>query len=78
MAIVDFERKGNSGGGGGGDSEAVKYTAQTLTSAQKTQARTNIGAADASSLNGMKLWTGTAAQYAQLTPSNDTIYFITP
>lgn len=67
MAIVDFERKGNSGGGGGGDSEAVKYTAQTLTTAQKSQARQNIG-----------IWTGTAAQYAQLTPSSDTIYIITP
>ena len=29
-------------------------------------------------LGGKNLWTGTAAQYAQLTPSNDIIYFITP
>ena len=29
-------------------SDAVKYTAQSLTTAQKTQARTNIGAVNAS------------------------------
>lgn len=39
------------GGGGGSDPEAVKYTPQTLTEAQKTQARTNIGAAD--EINGI-------------------------
>ena len=65
-------------GGGGGDSEAIKYTEQTLTAEQQAQARENIGAADVSSLNGKKIWTGSAADYAQLTPSNDTIYFITP
>lgn len=58
--------------------EAIKFTEQTLTAEQQAQARQNIGAADASSLNGKKLWTGSAAEYAQLTPSNDTIYFITP
>lgn len=30
--------------GGGGATDAVKYTAQTLTASQKTQARSNIGA----------------------------------
>lgn len=33
--------------GGGGDTDAVKYTAQTLTAEQQAQARENIGAADA-------------------------------
>lgn len=70
---------GESGGSGGGsDPEAIKYTEQTLTSEQQAQARENIGAANVNSLNGKSLWTGTAAEYAQLTPSNDTIYFITP
>lgn len=69
---------GEGGGGGGSDPEAIKYTEQTLTAEQQAQARTNIGAADASSLNGKKLWTGSAAEYALLTPSSDTIYFITP
>lgn len=32
-------------GGGGGESNAVKYTAQSLTDPQKAQARTNIAAA---------------------------------
>lgn len=32
------------GGGSGSDTNAVKYTEQSLTNAQKTQARTNIGA----------------------------------
>lgn len=32
------------GGGGGGSADAVLYTKQTLTNAQKTQARENIGA----------------------------------
>ena len=35
----------SGGGGGGGSTDAVLYTAQSLTSAQQTQARTNIGAA---------------------------------
>lgn len=57
---------------------AITYDEQDLTEEQKAQARANIGAADAEALGGKKLWTGTAAEYAQLTPSNDTIYFITP
>lgn len=36
--------------GGGGSSDAVKYTEQTLTSAQQAQARENIGAAAASDI----------------------------
>lgn len=35
---------GNGGGGGGGTPNAVQYVPQTLTDAQKLQARTNIGA----------------------------------
>lgn len=46
--IIDFNKYsmggGGSGGGSGSDPEAVKYTAQSLTDAQKAQARTNIGA----------------------------------
>ena len=38
---------GKAGGGGGGSENAVLYTAQTLTAAQKSQARDNIGATDA-------------------------------
>lgn len=56
----------------------VTYVLQALTEQQKTQARYNIGAADAGALGGKKIWSGSAADYAQLTPSNDTIYFITP
>lgn len=67
---------------GGGDSDAVKYTEQELTDVQKAQARANIGAASeaafVNALGGKKIWTGTAAEYALLTPANDTIYFITP
>lgn len=72
----------HGGGGSGSDPEAVKYTEQTLTEEQKAQARTNIGAASeaafVNALGGKKIWTGTAAEYALLTPANDTIYFITP
>ena len=46
--IIDFNKYsmggGGSGGGSGSDPNAVKYTPQTLTDAQKAQARTNIGA----------------------------------
>lgn len=35
----------SGGGGGGGSSNAVLYTAQSLTDSQKAQARVNIGAA---------------------------------
>lgn len=61
-----------------GQSNAITYDEQELTEEQKAQARANIAAADAEALGGKKLWTGSAAEYAQLTPSNDTIYFITP
>lgn len=61
-----------------GPSNAITYDEQDLTEEQKAQARANIGAADAEALGGKKLWTGSAVEYAQLTPSNDTIYFITP
>lgn len=42
VAYVDAHSGG--GGGGGSDQNAVKYTEQSLTTEQKTQARTNIGA----------------------------------
>ena len=73
-AVNDIVGDGN----GGGPSNAITYDEQDLTEEQQAQARANIGAADAEALGGKKLWTGTAAEYAQLTPSNDTIYFITP
>lgn len=43
---------GGSGGGSGSDPNAVKYTPQTLTDAQKAQARTNIGAGTYSKPSG--------------------------
>ena len=39
-------------GGGGSDPEAIKYTEQTLTAEQQTQARTNIGAGTYSKPSG--------------------------
>lgn len=62
----------------GGADNAITYDEQDLTEEQKTQARSNIDAAAASALGGKSIWTGSAAEYAQLTPSNNTIYFITP
>lgn len=46
-----------------GDTDAVKYVEQTLTDAQKTQARTNIGAAAASALSALE--TAIAAKYSK-------------
>lgn len=46
-----------------GDTNAVQYVAQTLTDAQKTQARTNIGAAAASALSALE--TAIAAKYSK-------------
>ena len=43
---------GEDGEGGGGSTEAVLYIAQALTDAQKTQARTNIGAGTYSKPSG--------------------------
>lgn len=43
---------GEGGGGGGSDPEAIKYTEQTLTAEQQTQARTNIGAGTYSKPDG--------------------------
>lgn len=42
---VAFGSGNGGGGGGGGTPNAVQYVPQTLTDAQKLQARTNIGAA---------------------------------
>lgn len=42
--IIDFNKYSMGGGGSGSDPNAVKYTEQSLTDAQKAQARTNIGA----------------------------------
>lgn len=46
--IIVGEGKDDGGGGGGTTTDAVLYTPQSLTSAQKTQARTNIGAGTSS------------------------------
>lgn len=46
-----------------GDPNAVKYVAQTLTDAQKTQARTNIGAVAASAISALE--TAIAAKYSK-------------
>lgn len=46
------------GGGSGSDPEAVKYTPQTLTDAQKAQARTNIGGASSSELSQVNVAIG--------------------
>ena len=46
MSVIDaIIAKKLCGGGGGGSADAVLYTAQTLTDAQKKQARDNIDAA---------------------------------
>lgn len=42
--VAAINEAAQSGSGEGSDPEAVKYTAQSLTDSQKTQARTNIGA----------------------------------
>ncbi len=52
----------------GGSSDAVKYTEQTLTSAQQAQARTNIGAANAADVP-------TAAQQAAWSAKQDALTF---
>lgn len=44
-----------SGGGGGTDANAVHYTAETKTDAQKSQARTNIGAISGVIVDGVDL-----------------------
>lgn len=46
-AAVETAKKYTDEQGGGGSSDAVKYTEQSLTSAQQAQARENIGAAAA-------------------------------
>ena len=46
-----------------GDPNAIKYTEQSLTDSQKTQARTNIGAAAASALTALE--TAIAAKYSK-------------
>lgn len=51
--------------GGGGDPNAVLFTPQTLTDVQKAQARTNIG-----------IVVLTAEEYEQITPDENTLYFI--
>ena len=49
--LETIEKLLEEGGGGGGTPDAVKYTAQSLTSSQQQQARTNIGSASASELS---------------------------
>ena len=62
------------GGGGGGSSDAVLYTAQTLTDAQKKQARKNIEAADSvlPTITG-----GVSLCPVHITDSNDAVHFAT-
>ena len=50
---------GEGGGGGGSDPEAIKYTEQTLTEAQKQQARNNIDAASLADIENMDYVTTT-------------------
>lgn len=59
---------GGDGEGGGGSSDAVLYTAQTLTEAQKEQARENIGAGAAEITVAVSETTPT------ITPAANTIY----
>lgn len=59
---------GGDGGGGGGSSNAVLYTAQTLTEAQKEQARENIGAGAAENTVTISETTPT------ITPAANTTY----
>ena len=47
-----FLKQYGGGGGGGGSADAVLYTKQTLTEAQKKQARENVGAASDFVVNG--------------------------
>lgn len=55
MAIVDFNKYSIGGGGGtGSDPNAVKYTEQELTDAQKAQARTNIGSPSVADLENVQ------------------------
>jgi hypothetical protein len=49
--LETIEKLLEEGGGGGGTPNAVKYTAQSLTSSQQQRARTNIGSASASELS---------------------------
>lgn len=58
----------NGGGGGGGATDAVKYTEQSLTAEQQTQARTNIGAANAADVP-------TAEQQAAWSAKQDALTF---
>ena len=49
--LETIEKLLEEGGGGGGTPNAVKYTEQSLTSAQQQQARENIGSASTSALS---------------------------
>lgn len=61
-ASGNVEVAGGSGeGGGGGTPNAVQYVPQTLTDAQKTQARTNIGAGVPVTIDSSLTTTGAAA-----------------
>ncbi len=67
-AAVGAAKKYTDEQGGGGSSDAVKYTEQTLTSAQQAQARTNIGAANAADVP-------TAEQQAAWSAKQDALTF---
>lgn len=67
-AAVGAAKKYTDEQGGGGSSDAVKYTEQTLTSAQQAQARTNIGAANTADVP-------TAEQQAAWSAKQDALTF---
>lgn len=78
--LVILTAKGS--GGGGGASDAVRYTEQTLTDEQKTQARTNIGSAASSSVSSLATVVQGLVTYnidvsgttPTITPAANTIY----
>ena len=73
---------GRGSGGGGGASDAVRYTEQTLTDEQKTQARNNIGSAASSSVSSLATVVQGLVTYninvsgttPTITPADNTIY----
>lgn len=66
--VEDLLKQILNSGGGGGESNAVKYTAQSLTDPQKAQARTNIAAEAAPTVETIS---GTTAT---ISASANTIY----
>ena len=63
----------SGGGGGGGDSYAVKYISQSLNDSQKSQARTNIGAASVSDIGTVFKIKGSVASENDLPASENAV-----